>query len=152
MDSHSVLTLDSSRDKDNVLRESILIPWGVQSKHWIGVHRSQASIGTRIELTIKERHPRGSKVRNLSSEQWDLCYWLSLRDILTWSSECSRVDEPPSESTLSITGQPGVIYSASTLQLNTELAVWSENQSHTYIHETQQNYVCMCDLIPNSSY
>ena len=32
-----------------------------------------------------------------------------------------RVDEPPSESSLSVVGQPGVIYFTSALQLNTEL-------------------------------
>ena len=55
---------------------------------------------------------------------------LSLRDILTRSSECPRVDEPPPESSLSVAGQPGAIYSAGALQLDTKIAVWSENHPH----------------------
>ncbi|KAF5943350.1 hypothetical protein HYC85_017427 [Camellia sinensis] len=55
-----------------------------------------------IEFAIKERHPHGSK--------------------------CPRVDEPPPESTLSVVGQPGAIYSAGALQLVTKRAVWQINK------------------------
>ena len=40
------------------------------------------------------------------------------------------MDEPPPESSLSVAGQPGAIYSASALQLNAELAVWAEIDPH----------------------
>ena len=42
------------------------------------------------------------------------------------------MDEPPLDSYLSVTGCSGLSYSTSALQLNTELAVWSEIHSHIY--------------------
>ena len=40
------------------------------------------------------------------------------------------MDEPPRESSLSVAGQLGAIYSAGALQLVTKRAVWSKNHSH----------------------
>ena len=82
-----------SQDKDKTLREFIFISWGVQSKYWIGVHRSHAFSRTRIELTIKERHPRGSKVRSFMLKLvylalgylWEI-YWLDRRSAPGWKS------------------------------------------------------------------